>query len=98
MKALNEAASRIRLGQIVRVLSGREAGMYAVVVRLDERAVWLANGKKRKFDQPKRKNRCHIQPTKTIAKNVVQALEHTGQVDDAKLVFALNQYLLGKGE
>ncbi len=98
MKALNEAASRIRLGQIVRVLSGREAGMYAVVVRLDERAVWLANGKKRKFVQPKRKNRRHIQPTKAVAKDVLHALEQTGQVDDAKLVFALNQYLLGKGE
>lgn len=92
MKALNEAASRFHLGQVVIVLSGREAGMYAVVVRLDDSCVWLADGHKRKFDKPKRKNRRHIQPTNYIAEDVSQALEQVGVVDDAKLVFALNRY------
>lgn len=96
--ALNEAASRIRLGQIVRILSGRETGKYAVVVRLDGGAVWLANGRSRKFNHPKRKNLRHIQLTNNVAKDVAETITLTGNVDDAKLVFALNQYLLGKGE
>jgi large subunit ribosomal protein L14e len=92
MKALSEAASQIHLGQIIKVLYGREAGKYAVVVRLDGSTVWLANGKERKFAQPKRKNRRHIQPTRFIAEDVLQAIDSTGCVDDAKLVFALNLY------
>lgn len=92
MKALHEAASRIHLGQIIMVLSGREAGNYAVVVRLDDSYVWLANGQKRKYGKPKRKNRRHIQPTRYIADEVIEAIKSNGSVDDAKLVFALNQY------
>ncbi|WP_051271852.1 KOW domain-containing RNA-binding protein [Shimazuella kribbensis] len=92
MKALKEAASRIHLGQIIMVLSGREAGKNAVVVRLDDSYVWLANGKDRKFGKPKRKNRRHIQPTKFICEDVCEAIQSSGTVDDAKLVFALNQY------
>jgi ribosomal protein L14E/L6E/L27E len=92
MKALHEAASRIHLGQIIMVLSGRDAGKHAVVVRLDDSYVWLANGQTRKYEKPKRKNRRHIQPTRFIAEEVVEAIESNGSVDDAKLVFALNQY------
>jgi large subunit ribosomal protein L14e len=81
------------------VLSGREAGNYAVVVRLDGAYVWLADGRKRPFAKPKRKNKRHIQPTKYIAQTVRDAIVLKGSVDDASLVFALNQYqkLNGKG-
>ncbi|MXQ54638.1 KOW domain-containing RNA-binding protein [Shimazuella alba] len=92
MKALKEAASRIHLGQIIIVLSGRDAGKNAVVVRLDDSCVWLADGRERKFAKPKRKNRRHIQPTRFIADEIAYVIESTGNVDDAKLVFALNQY------
>jgi len=92
MKAMTQAANRIHLGQIIMVLSGREAGKNAVVVRLDDSYVWLANGRERKFGNPKRKNRRHIQPTRYIAEEVSEAISSNGFVDDAKLVFALNQY------
>lgn len=92
MIAVTKAASQIHLGQIIMVLSGREAGNYAVVVRLDGTYVWLADGRKRPFARPKRKNKRHIQPTKYIAETVRDAIVSRGTVDDATLVFALNQY------
>ena len=39
----------------------------------------------------------HIQPTKCIAEEVADALEKTGRVPNAKLRYALNQYLLHHG-
>jgi large subunit ribosomal protein L14e len=92
MKAVTKTAGRIHLGQIIMVLSGREASKYAVIVRLDDSYVWLANGRDRKFGKPKRKNRRHIQPTRYIAEEVSKAILSSDSVDDAKLVFALNQY------
>jgi ribosomal protein L14E/L6E/L27E len=87
--------SRIRVGQIVRVIRGREIGAHAIVIGLDEpHYVWLADGDHRKFDSPKRKNRKHIQPTNQVAEDVVNNLLNTGRVTNAKLRYALNQYLL----
>ena len=51
-----------QLGQIVKVLRGKDAGQYAVVIGIvDERFVWIADGDKRQFDQPKKKNVLHLQ-------------------------------------
>lgn len=96
---VTDAESRPRLGQIVRVLRGREAGTYAIIVGVEEpRFVLLADGDKRKFDRPKKKNIRHIQPTHYIAQEVADALAETGRVTNAKLRYALNQYLLHHGE
>lgn len=49
-----------RLGQFVKVLRGRDAGKLAVIIGIEEsRYVNIADGDKRKFDQPKRKT-CFI--------------------------------------
>lgn len=87
-----------RLGQIVRILRGREAGKFAIVIGVEKpRFVWLADGSTRRADRPKKKNVKHIQPTKCIAEEVADALEKTGRVPNAKLRYALNQYLLHHG-
>jgi len=65
-----------RLGQIVRILRGREAGNFAIVIGVEKpRFVWLADGCTRKADKPKKKNVKHVQPTNCIAEEVVEALE-----------------------
>ncbi|MDQ0418186.1 ribosomal protein L14E/L6E/L27E [Croceifilum oryzae] len=87
--------SRICVGQIVQVKTGREAGAYAVVIGLEEpHFVWLADGKKRMAEKPKRKNQKHVQPTIQVAQEVVSSLQVTGRVTNALLRYALNQYLL----
>lgn len=44
---------------IVLSLSGRDKGLFMVVVREDGEYLWLANGKGRRAETPKRKKRKH---------------------------------------
>lgn len=46
---------------IVVSLAGRDKGAYFIVVDTDETYVYVADGKGRKLEQPKRKKRKHIQ-------------------------------------
>ena len=51
--------------------SRRDPGEYAVVIGIvDHRFVWIADGDKRKFDQPKKKNLIHLQLQETISSEV----------------------------
>ncbi|MFD1408346.1 RNA-binding protein [Kroppenstedtia eburnea] len=90
-----DAETRPQKGQVVQVLRGREAGGYAVVIGVVEpHFVLLADGDKRKVGQAKKKNIKHIQLTHYIAREVAESLEKDGRADDAKIRYALNQYLL----
>ncbi|SEN61287.1 KOW domain-containing RNA-binding protein [Lihuaxuella thermophila] len=96
---VTDVDSRPRLGQIVRILRGRDAGKYAIVIGLEEpHFVWLADGDQRKFDRPKKKNVKHIQMTNVISEEVADVVENFGRVNNAKLRYALNQYLLQCGK
>ena len=53
-------------GQIVKSLSGRDKDRYFVVLEIQEGFVWLADGKLRKVEHPKRKKHKHIQKTNTL--------------------------------
>jgi len=82
-----------QIGEIVEVLMGREHGRYMVVLGLQNRYLILADGDKRKFDQPKKKNIRHVRSTGFIAKEVVDSLEENGRVSNAKLRYVLQNYL-----
>lgn len=91
--------SRIRPGQIVYVLRGRMSGSYAIVVKLEKSGfVWIADGKARKIENPKRKNPKHIQMTRVVVNEIADALDKYGHVENAKLRYALNQYHLSLKE
>lgn len=82
-----------QLGQIVEIVKGREAGKYAVIIALvDPRFVLIADGDKRKFDKPKKKNLLHLQLQSEISDVVVNSLRETGRVTNGKLRFALSKY------
>ncbi|MDA8353490.1 MAG: KOW domain-containing RNA-binding protein [Firmicutes bacterium] len=92
---VTDAERRPRPGQVVRVLRGREAGRYAVVIDEDPpHFVLLVDGDKRKFGDAKKKNIKHIQPTNYIAREVTESLQKEGRVSNAKIRYVLNQYLL----
>ncbi|MBA2876740.1 KOW domain-containing RNA-binding protein [Thermaerobacillus caldiproteolyticus] len=97
--------SPCQIGQIVLITHGREAGQYAVIVGVvDERFVLLADGSRRTFDVPKRKNVQHIQLLDYISSEVRNSIIETGRVTNGKLRYALtkfaNQYVTDskKGE
>ncbi|WP_110067560.1 KOW domain-containing RNA-binding protein [Cytobacillus oceanisediminis] len=81
-------------GQIVLIKRGRDAGQYAIIIRLmDERFVFLADGDKKKFDRPKKKNIQHLQLLNYISPEVQSSLKETGRVTNGKLRFALAKYV-----
>lgn len=90
---MDEVVSRVTPGQVVRVLRGRDRGKYAIVVKvLDSRYVLIADGDKRKFDRPKKKNLLHLQILNDIRPEVAASLRETGKVTNAKLRHALRPY------
>ncbi|MFD1363548.1 KOW motif-containing protein [Lentibacillus salinarum] len=91
---MKEADSIPRIGQVVRILQGREAGQYAVVLKLlDDRYVLLADGEKRKYDRPKKKNLYHIEVMDFISPEVQNSLLETGRVTNGKLRFAITKFM-----
>ena len=50
----------IRPGNIVLATAGKEKGEHFVVVKVDEKYVYLADGKRLKADKPKRKSYKHV--------------------------------------
>jgi len=90
---LNEDDSIPPIGQVVRIKQGREAGQFAVVIQiLDDRYVLLADGEKRKYDRPKKKNLHHIEKMDYISPEVQNSLLETGRVTNGKLRFAIAKF------
>lgn len=94
MIPLVDSNSNPQPGQIVLIKRGRDTGQYAIIIRLmDERFVLLADGDKKKFDRPKKKNIQHLQLLNYISPEVQSSLEETGRVTNGKLRFALAKYV-----
>jgi large subunit ribosomal protein L14e len=83
-----------KLGQIVRIVRGKDSGKYAVIIGVeDQRFVWIVDGDKRKFDHPKKKSLIHLELQQTISSEVVNSLNENGRVTNGKLRFALYRYV-----
>ncbi|MEW9105006.1 hypothetical protein [Paenibacillus sp.] len=89
---MNECSTP-RLGQFVKVLQGRDESKYAVIVGIEEsRYVKIADGDKRKFDQPKRKNLLHLELQPAISHEVVHSLHESGRVTNSKLRYVIAKH------
>ncbi|MFM9281625.1 KOW domain-containing RNA-binding protein [Paenibacillus jiagnxiensis] len=89
-----EDQGSLQIGQLVKILKGRDAGQAAVVVSIaDSRFVYIADGDKRKFDQAKKKNILHLEPQPVISSEIVNSLNESGRVTNGKLRFAVNRFL-----
>ncbi|WP_410772626.1 hypothetical protein [Fontibacillus sp. BL9] len=83
-----------QVGQIVKALKGRDAGaVYVIIGIVDEKFALIADGDKRKFDQPKRKNIQHLELQSMISSEVVHSLQESGRVTNGKLRYAVNVYM-----
>jgi large subunit ribosomal protein L14e len=81
-------------GQIAKILKGRDAGNYCVIVRVvDGRFVEVADGDKRKFDRAKKKNLNHLELQRYISVEVKNSIEETGKVTNGKLRFAIAKFM-----
>lgn len=81
--------SQPEIGQVVRITQGRDSGQYAVIIKvIDHRYVLLADGEKRKYNRPKRKNLQHVELIDYISPEVKSSLIETGRVTNGKLRYA----------
>lgn len=91
---MSETESSPRIGQLVRIMQGREIDQYMIVIDIvDDRFVLLADGEKRKYDRPKKKNVQHIRFFDYISPEVQNSLLETGRVTNGKLRFALSKFM-----
>lgn len=64
-------SEKIRVGQVVKSLSGRETGrLFFVVKVIDPQYVLISDGKKRKLDRPKLKKVKHLKVYKFFNEEV----------------------------
>jgi len=54
----------LKVGAVVRSIAGRDKDRFYLVVKLQEGAAWVADGKLRKLAAPKRKNVKHLSATR----------------------------------
>ncbi|MHA6481130.1 hypothetical protein ACX1C1_04380 [Paenibacillus sp. strain BS8-2] len=91
--------ARPQVGQFVKVLRGKDEESYAVIISIiDDKFVMIADGDKRRFDQPKKKNVLHLMLQPALSHEVISSLQETGRVTNAKLRYAIQKYAHAKGE
>jgi len=91
---MSQTHSKPRLGQIVQITKGREAGQYMIVISIiDESYVLLADGIRRKFNQPKKKNILHFNMLDYISADIQNSLLETGRITNGKLRFTIDKYV-----
>ncbi|MCU6711692.1 KOW domain-containing RNA-binding protein [Paenibacillus sp. J5C_2022] len=91
--------ARPQIGQLVKVLRGKDEDSYAIIIAIvDERFVLIADGNKRRFDQPKKKNVLHLELLPAISPEARDSLQETGRVTNAKLRYAIQKFAYAKGE
>jgi ribosomal protein L14E/L6E/L27E len=74
----------LQTGQVVISKKGKDSGKWYIVAGFsgDGRRVFLVDGGRRTWDRPKRKNPLHVQPTRTVLKEVAKMAETKRRIND----------------
>ena len=78
-------------GQVVYSKCGRDKGGAFIVISAEDGYVYIADGKTRKLEKPKRKKVKHIQPTKYVFAEIKEKVINEGYLLDADLRKALRK-------
>lgn len=91
---MTPSEEELQVGQIVQLLKGRDHGKYSVIIGYEgDRYVLVADGDKRKYDRPKKKNRTHVVPLDDISSEIVESIAETGRVTNGKLRFVIQRFI-----
>lgn len=80
------------VGQVVYSKSGRDKGNALVIISVEGEYIYLADGKRRTLEKPKRKKIKHVQPTNYVNCILKKKLEEKGYVLNADIVKILKEY------
>ena len=81
-----------QIGQVVYSKSGHDKGDVQMVIAVEGEYLLLADGRRRKLENPKRKKQMHVQPTFYVEKEVAAKLQEGAYVLDADIKKALKKY------
>ena len=79
----------IHTGNVVQAVAGHDKGKLFLVLRESEDFVWLADGKNRKIDTPKKKRRKHVISAGVCTHPVAGRMQDGGPVLDSEIRRAL---------
>ena len=80
-----ELPDNIHISDVVVSTAGHDQGQLFYVIDTDETFLYLANGKDRTLDKPKRKKRKHVQKVLRSETRVVEKLIHGDKVLNSEL-------------
>lgn len=81
------------IGQLVFSKSGRDKGKLFIVVDIEGEYLYLADGKLRKVEKPKKKKNKHVQKTNYVVETIKQKILEDSKLSNADVRKALIQYL-----
>ncbi len=76
----------MKFGRIVCSKAGRDKGCFMVIVKVNDKRIYVADGKHRKLDNPKPKNPLHL--TKTAAQLDIEDMSTNKLLTQALKKFA----------
>ena len=80
-----EIPDLISIADVVRSTAGRDQGLCFYVIQEEPIYLYLANGKDRPLDKPKRKKRKHVQKVLRSETRVAEKLRHGDKVLNGEL-------------
>lgn len=80
-------------GQVVYSKCGRDCGRPFIVLDFDNEYVFIADGKLRLIDKPKKKKQRHVQMTHFIDLNIKEKIEKNQYLNDSDVRKSLEAYV-----
>lgn len=81
-----------KIGSLARSLAGHDKGGLFIIIKEDAQYVYLADGRLKPLDKPKRKKKKHVQPTHFVSEKLQEKLTSGGRVTDEELKFFIKTY------
>ncbi len=80
------------IGQIVYSKSGRDKGEALIVVGLEGEYLFLADGKRRRLEKPKKKKQIHVQRVNTVDEDIKNKIENGLYLTDSDIRSSLKKF------
>lgn len=81
------------IGQLVFSKSGRDKGRLLIVIDIKDQYLYLADGKLRKIEQPKKKKTKHVQKVNHVLEEIQERIQGKSNLKNSDLRKALKGYL-----
>ena len=81
--------NEFKIGQIVYSTQGRDKGDYYIVLTASSKSLFVADGKYKKINKPKKKNITHLQKTPVVITEIAQKLSEGKKINDQMIYHSL---------